>query len=489
MLAQNQQATLTGDVHKTPSLALGRPSTPAAYSGARPRVALLTPYTGGNFGDAAIQDAVIANLRLRLPNTQFSGISLDNENYLRQHGTSAFPICASGISFYGMSRTSDDPTQHAARQTTSSYSVIASLKAAIRRVPGARGLVKMIKPTLKTVRREIRHCVHGYHFLRGHDLVVVCGGGQLDEEWGGPWGHPFALLKWAVLSKLAGVPYAIASVGTCKVNSKASRLFLSAALRMARYRSYRDKNSREIAAGLYSRAAKDSVVPDLALGLPPSELPRAAGLRSMAQGRITVAISPIVYAKSGFWPTAEEGLYNRYLHQMAEMVSELLKRNIFLVFVWSARGDQNVIPELLARLDPDSQNLAARQVYFPKLANWKDLLAVLLDVDFLIGSRLHSTIFGFLAKVPLVAISFDPKVDSAMQDFGQKDSVLQIRNFAANDVLKALARLELRNKEIAQQIGTYCQQAFRVSGAQFDALAQLAMISSGNKTQSNHIAR
>src|ERR1700739_351395 len=64
-----------------------------------PRVVLITPYSGGNFGDAAIQDAMIANIRSRLPGAQFSGISLNSENYLKQHGTRAFPLCASGNAF------------------------------------------------------------------------------------------------------------------------------------------------------------------------------------------------------------------------------------------------------------------------------------------------------------------------------------------------------------------------------------------------------
>src|SRR5665213_1359142 len=104
MIAEDQRPPLKRDAHETLPLAPARFAGPSASSAERsPRIALLTPYTGGNFGDAAIQDAMIANLRLRLPNAQFSGISLHNENYLRQHGTRAFPICASGNPFYGMS--------------------------------------------------------------------------------------------------------------------------------------------------------------------------------------------------------------------------------------------------------------------------------------------------------------------------------------------------------------------------------------------------
>ncbi len=41
------------------------------------RIALLTPYDGGNLGDSAIQQAVIANLRRYDPNVQLCGITLD----------------------------------------------------------------------------------------------------------------------------------------------------------------------------------------------------------------------------------------------------------------------------------------------------------------------------------------------------------------------------------------------------------------------------
>src|SRR6266849_2990816 len=165
MLTQYQQSTLTKDVHETLPLTSGRSSSSSAASAACPRVALLTPYTGGNFGDAAIQDAMIANLRLRLPDAQFSGISLNSDNYLRQHGTKAFPLCATGNVFYGMSAAGRVSTEQAATQTAPRHGLKASFKAAIRRVPGARWLIKMIKPTLKILRGEFRHCVDGYHFL------------------------------------------------------------------------------------------------------------------------------------------------------------------------------------------------------------------------------------------------------------------------------------------------------------------------------------
>ena len=47
------------------------------------KVALLTPYDGGNLGDAAIQEALIGNFRIYDPQVHLCGITLHPESYRR----------------------------------------------------------------------------------------------------------------------------------------------------------------------------------------------------------------------------------------------------------------------------------------------------------------------------------------------------------------------------------------------------------------------
>jgi polysaccharide pyruvyl transferase WcaK-like protein len=437
-----------------------------------PRIALLDSYLGNNLGDASIQDAMIANIGLRLPNAQFYGITLNSENFVDQHGVGAFPLVARYIPSYGMSheRYAEQPKERESPRRAVAWG--RAIKSALKRVP----ILRLCLPALATIPREIFHVVGGYRFLRGKDLLVVSGGGQLSEEWGGAWGHPFALFKWAVLARFARVPYVFASVGSGVVTSRAGRLFVSAALRMARYRSYRDKNTREIATGLMGRVAADPVVPDLAFSLPSSELPPPSGIREIAQGRTVVAISLISYAKPGFWSFENGALYDRYVQQMAQVLSRLLGRGCFLVIVCSSLGhDETVIPDLLGRLDDESKQRLAGQMHIPKITTWKHLVATLRDVDWLIASRLHSTILGFMSETPTIAISFDPKVDWVMEDLGQTDYLLQIRDVTCDDVIEALDRLELRKHVVLQQIASYRQRAASVFALQYDTLAQLTV--------------
>ena len=442
-----------------------------------PRIALLTPYTGGNLGDAAIQDAAIANLRLRLPDAQFAGITLNCSNFLEKHGSAAFPLVGAGIPFFHMDAESVVCTEgskyHGALQ--------GRIGNALRNMPEA--IKKYLKKTsswLKIIESEFRHSVEGYRFLRTQDLLLVSGGGQLDEEYGGAWGLPFALFKWCILARLAGIPCAMVSVGAGKIALPASRRFISGALRICCYRSFRETKSRAIAASIVSRAIDDPVVPDLAFSLPPdAELSSTAGgIREMAGGRPVVAISPMAYAKPVNWPTPDQALHDRYVQQMARILACLARRGCFIVIVCSSLGDdETVIPDIVGRLDDDVRHSLQGQIHFPKIKTWRDLVAVLRDADCLIASRLHGTILGFVAQIPAVAISVDPKVDWVMEDLHQSDYLLHIRDFTADDVLDAIDRIIDARDTLVERIASYRRAVLSSSDSarQYDFLAALAL--------------
>jgi len=437
----------------------------------RSSIALLTPYNGGNLGDASILDAVVANIGRRLPDAQFTGICLNCANFVERHGVGAFPLAGRNIPWYSVwafiprHSPPGEPSQ-------TSRGVWGRIKVALKSVP----VLWQCLRVAAIIPREIFHSVGGYRFLRTQDLLVVSGGGQLNEQYGGGWGQPFALFKWAVLARIARVPYVVVSVGAGKVASMTARRFVAAALRMACYRSYRDKNSREVATGLLQRTAEDPVVPDLAFSLSSSQLQPPAGIRAIAQHRTVIAMSPIAYAKPGMWPSEDSALHNRYVQEMAEVVSQLLMRGYFLVIVCSSLGDdESVIPELLGRLDDQSKQRIAGQMHIPTIATWRDLVAALRDVDLLIASRLHSTILGFVSETPTIAISFDSKVDWVMEDLGQTDYLLQIRDFTSKDVIKALDRLELQKDVFLQQVASYRRRILPGATSQYDVLADLAM--------------
>jgi polysaccharide pyruvyl transferase WcaK-like protein len=198
----------------------------------------------------------------------------------------------------------------------------------------------------------------------------------------------------------------------------------------------------------------------------------------MARGRPVIALSPIAYVKPGHWPNPNRAFYDRYVQQLARTLSCLSRRGCLLVVVCSDIGaDETVIPDLLERLDDNTRRSLDGQLHFPAIKTWRDLVAVLREVDYLIASRLHGTILGFVSQTPAVAISFDPKVDWVMEDLHQTDYLLHIQDFTAEDVLDAFDRLKVRRDAAMEQIASYRQGIFfsSASARQYDLLAELAM--------------
>lgn len=447
-----------------------------------PFIALISPYTGGNLGDAAIQDSMISNLRRRMPEAQFLGITLDCQNFIQRHGNRAFPLLTpvdprlsrvTSVTEQGCWE--QDPQIESPRLASRQHSLIRILK----RMPGLLLLARRARNVAFQCRRETKHWISAYRMLRTQDLLLLSGGGQLDEEYGGPWIFPYACFKWTLLARVAGVPCGMASLGAGRIETLTSKMFLSAALRLSSYRSFREDRSKRIATTLFAAAENDPVVPDLAFSLPASEMLGAREeIRTLAKGRPVVAVSPIAYAKPINWPTPDRQLYDRYLQQMAQVLIRLLNQGYFVMIACSSLGDdETVIPDLMNRFEMETGRPGGGEIYFPTVASWRDFIAVLREADYLVASRLHGTILAVVANTPAVAISFDPKVDWVMEDLDLTEYLLHIRDFLADDVIRLLERLKAHRPTAVERIAAFRRKVLSHSESrdQYDSLANLAL--------------
>jgi polysaccharide pyruvyl transferase WcaK-like protein len=235
-------------------------------------------------------------------------------------------------------------------------------------------------------------------------MLVVAGGGQLDEEWGGSWGHPFALMKWAVLARAAGISVVFLSVGGGRTDLRFTKLFLTIALSLACYRSYRDEGSQQLARAI-TPTADGPVVPDLAFSLSPIAQPSVAATNSAA---LRVGVSPIAYARPGMWPTEDPVQYERYMTELASFVGALLRRGIFVTLFSSSSPDDQLFDDLRARIEPNLDTEARARLLFGNVTSVQDLL-VLLHSWTLSSPAVFMVSFSFHAGKPSIALSMTAK--------------------------------------------------------------------------------
>ncbi len=442
------------------------------------KVALLTPYDGGNLGDAAIQEALIGNFRQYDPQVHLCGITLHPESTAARHRIPCYPLAAISRPYYhAKTEPAASPNNHAA---TSDIGRSAETPGFVRRLKRAvRGLLfRMGLGPLVRLAQEGLHILRSYRLLRSMDMLVVAGGGQLDEEWGGSWAHPYALMKWAVLARAAGSSVIFLSVGGCRAELRLTKVFLRIALSLACYRSYRDEGSRQLALAI-TPSADGPVVPDLAFSLPVTRQPLIADSNS---AELRVGVSPIAFARPGMWPTEDPAQYERYMNELASFVDALLRREISVILFSSCSPDDQLFDDLRARIDPSLETAARTRLSFGNVTSVQDLLVLLQSLDFVVASRLHGLVLSFLAGKPCVALSYDRKVDALMTDVGLKDYCLDIRSFTGENAFTTFLNLQANGPQVASKLRATCCHYDQLLQSQYRLVTKLRGSGLSNST-------
>src|ERR1700694_5591332 len=201
-------------------------------------IAFMSPCGWGNLGDAAIVDSLVQGIRRRIPGARIVGFTLNPEDTRARHGVEApTPLGYSTQLHLGIREPSSGAPLAVAEPGDAAA---AEAAAAGARQSRARAVARTVLGPPLRAGREARHVGRSLARLRGAKLLVVAGGGQLDDTFGGLWGHPYALLRWGLLARAVGARFAFASVGTGSL-PPTSRFLVRRALALADYRSFRDR--------------------------------------------------------------------------------------------------------------------------------------------------------------------------------------------------------------------------------------------------------
>jgi polysaccharide pyruvyl transferase WcaK-like protein len=358
-------------------------------------IALFTPFwgVGANLGDAVILRAVTQCFLQQDPGIEFAAITLDPESVRRSHDLSGMEMLGGNVYFFNWF-TAEGPYPG-------------------QRLELLRTIYRRLRSSLRFSIAEMRHAVRAMRLLRRVRLLVIAGGGQLGEEWGGAWGLPYAEFKWTLMARLVGCRVAYVSVGVCKLESQLGKWFIRRALARAFFVSVRDAwSARYVEETMGCHAVR--LVPDTAFGL----IPDVTFAAPSSGSALKIGLSPIAYGRAGVWPVADSKNADPYLATLIAFARNLLASGHSIVLFSTDSPDRPLVDEMRAALltgAPDGwhQRLS---VEAPDTAG--EILAILGPLDMVIASRLHGVILSHLMCRPVVAISYDRKVRAHMSEAG-----------------------------------------------------------------------
>jgi polysaccharide pyruvyl transferase WcaK-like protein len=425
----------------------------------RLRIGLISPYLGSNLGDTAIIESARSHLVRLFPTAEILLIVIDCDNVAKVHGLETFPLTAVPLPFYFtpvQSSTADHVGQAIHPGIPDAVPLRFRMRSLLKNLAGHLPMVlpaaKRIRDGLRSIRIEVPHLIQARQVVHGLDGLVIAGGGQFDDEWGGPWGHPYAMYKWVRLAHKAHVPVYFAGVGVCEINSFLTRFFLRGALARADRVSLRDEGSLEILRRLGISRELISC-PDLAFGLPVGDSNQQFD-RVTSALHTTIGLSPIIFSRPGSWPTAKTTLFDRYWREFTSFSVSLLDAGYSLRLFVTDSGDYRLAKKLHDQLT-DAGYDEKRIQLFP-LLKLEELIALMRTCDAVIASRLHGVLLSHLSGVPALGISYHRKVSAHMEDIGQERFSLDFRTFTASEALEALKRLLAERSAVISDITNAC---------------------------------
>lgn len=383
-------------------------------------VALVSPCGWGNLGDAAILDSAIAAVRRRLGDVRIVGLTMNPDDTARRHGIEArsllgysrpfFPVLAPG----GARRPEGSP-----RDGGAGGAWLARSKT-LRRARTVGTLVAAERAYERESAAALADC----------GLVVVAGGGQLDELWGGALAHPLALWRWSAVARRLGARFVVLSVGTGRLDSSLGRHFVARALAAAEVVTFRDEGSRALAPVPPGRRL--AVVPDLAYAVP-----RPADGAAAPRARPLVALSPISHRDPRGTPDEDGAAYARNVRAVAALADRLVATNHDVAFFTTNPSDDATVSDVRAALAGGDARVRVEAAAGASVAG---LLGFLSTADVVVASRLHGVLLAHAVGRPVVALSYERKVETLMHDTGETARCLALDGLDTEDAFAAVTR-------------------------------------------------
>ncbi|HET6313375.1 MAG TPA: polysaccharide pyruvyl transferase family protein [Chloroflexia bacterium] len=271
--------------------------------------------------------------------------------------------------------------------------------------------------------------------------ALVLGGGGLIQDSSSVYNLPLYAL-YVALARLRGIPVFGWGLGVGPLYTKLGRLLARFVVRSSRYFSVRDTGSARALRAAGVRAEQVRVTADPAFLVEPTPVP----LEGDAGHKPTVIFSVRhrLHDSPGLNPRYllpvgvrhrlkletrpgldEDRRFARSVaHGMRCCVEEFGARVVLLPF-WAERDDEVLrqVEQEALRLGVPGEAIAWAGVRHTP----SDLAGYIAGADMLVSMRLHALIFGALAGVPALALSYVPKMRALMSLLGARRWVVEVQ--------------------------------------------------------------
>ena len=273
--------------------------------------------------------------------------------------------------------------------------------------------------------------------IRGSDLVVLGGGGLLQDYWAVPLGEAFGsragglpfYLGFLWLASLLGKPAVLCAVGVGPLASEEGQALVRGALAAVATASVRDRRSLvELAAAGAAAAelARVEVTADPAWSLEPASAAALAPL--LVELGVGGDERPLAVSLRPWSFAGETGVEDAVAAALEAWLAERAQRALLLPF----DGEDVTVLRGLAN------RLGNRALLVERLLAPAQLAGLIARCDGALAMRYHAALLAAAAGRAPAALAYDPKVAALLDELGQPRLALAPAQWRTAEILNAL---------------------------------------------------
>lgn len=286
--------------------------------------------------------------------------------------------------------------------------VLQSILIALQKQSQALGI--SIEPIVLSIDPEWTSATYGVKSVHRMKLVevrqaiyesagLISGGGSLLQDVTGSKSIPY-YLGIIKLAQWMGRPTFIYAQGIGPVNRKLFHPLIKSVFRKCTYISVRDEQSRELLLSMGLEQKNVEVVPDPVMGL---SLPEDTDVATQSSESL-----PVIGISVRYWEQDRK--------ELDSLAQGLIKANreapLHLRFLpFHTPSDNEASRYVMDKLKGSITEHGGQVSICEDAIHPQQMLREVGQCDVLIGMRLHSLIYAAGRRVPLIGISYDPKID------------------------------------------------------------------------------
>jgi polysaccharide pyruvyl transferase WcaK-like protein len=303
-------------------------------------------------------------------------------------------------------------------------------------------------------------------WVRRHDVVIIPGMGIMDATLPiNPWGMPWSLFLLSATGRLLGTKVALVSAGVTPAKNPATARLNTWAARYAYYRSFRDEASRDVLRRGGLDTSGDPVYPDLVFSLkddPDDALP--------AVDPLAVGVGVMSYHGGNEDRDRAEEIYAAYVSKMQSFVRWLIDSGRSVRLFVGDELDQPVVDAIVADIRRSRPDIDPARITGTPVTTFPELVSLVASVTTVVASRFHNLLLALKLGKPTISVSYSPKCDSLMADFGLAEYAQHIRRLDAEKLKDQFTQIEGDAPQVRERIRELLPKRAAQSRAQLDEL-------------------